>query len=201
MLLTLAVGLMAVTASGRRPWAQEPQVRQYFVAAEEVIWDFAPSGRNLAMDHGAHGAALPATWAGSKRWKKVRYVEYTDGTFSTRKPQPEWLGILGPIIRAEVGDVVRVHFLNRTRGHYGMHPHGLRYTKDHEGAHYRASGAGTRIGPGGRFTYEWIADAASGPGHSIVGVTPCRRASRTRLRAIVVTAGKAGRCLAGRRGS
>jgi FtsP/CotA-like multicopper oxidase with cupredoxin domain len=116
------------------------------------------------MDHGAHGAALPATWAGSKRWKKVRYVEYTDGTFSTRKPQPEWLGILGPIIRAEVGDVVRVHFLNRTRGHYGMHPHGLRYTKDHEGAHYRASGAGARIGPGGRFTYEWIADAASGPG-------------------------------------
>jgi manganese oxidase len=55
-------------------------------------------------------------------------------------------------------------FLNRTRGHYGMHPHGLRYTKDHEGAHYRASGAGARIGPGGRFTYEWIADAASGPG-------------------------------------
>jgi FtsP/CotA-like multicopper oxidase with cupredoxin domain len=164
VLLTLAVGVTSVTGSGLPPSAQEPQVRQYFVAAEDVIWDFAPSGRDLTMDHGGHGPALPATWAKSKRWKKVRYVEYTDNTFSTRKPQPEWLGILGPVIRAEVGDVVRVHFLNRTRGHYGMHPHGLRYTKDHEGAHYAASGAGARLGPGGRFTYEWIADAGSGPG-------------------------------------
>ena len=59
---------------------------------------------------------------------------------------------------------MRVHFLNRTRGRYGMHPHGLRYTKEHEGAHYGAAGAGGRVGPGDRHVYEWIADEGSGPG-------------------------------------
>lgn len=169
-LLLLAIALAALPASGRSgpPHAQAPRVREYFVAAEEVVWDFAPSGRDVVMDH---GRALPATWAKRTRYRKLRYVEYTDATFTARKPQPDWLGILGPIIRAEVGDVVRVHFLNRTHGHYGMHPHGLRYTKDHEGAHYRGSGAGAKIGPGRRFTYEWVADDGSAPGPAGVSST------------------------------
>jgi hypothetical protein len=48
--------------------------------------------------------------------------------------------VLGPIIRAEVGDKVIAHFRNRAfiaGGSYGMHPHGFRYTKDNEGAHCR----------------------------------------------------------------
>jgi FtsP/CotA-like multicopper oxidase with cupredoxin domain len=166
---TLVALAAAVLASSRtsgpgRPLAQPPSVREYFVAAEEVSWDFAPSGLNLAMSHGGHGPGLPPPWTRSTRWRKVRYVQYSDDTFTTRTPQPAWLGILGPVIRAEVGDTVRVHFLNRTRGHYGMHPHGLRYTKDHEGAQYASGGAGARIAPGRRFTYEWTADEASGPG-------------------------------------
>ena len=52
-------------------------------------------------------AGVPKPWAGNTRQQKVRYVEYTDDTFTARKPQPEWLGILGPVIRAEVGDTVR----------------------------------------------------------------------------------------------
>jgi FtsP/CotA-like multicopper oxidase with cupredoxin domain len=168
--LALALVTLAAAASapprGPAPLAQEPRVRQYFIAAEEVAWDYAPSGKDLVMGHGPHGAggALPAPWGKSTRWKKLRYVEYTDDRFTERTPQPAWLGILGPIIRAEVGDVVRITFLNRTRGRYGMHPHGLRYTKDNEGAFYSAAGAGARIPPGGRFTYEWIADEGSGPG-------------------------------------
>lgn len=45
-----------------------------------------------------------------------------------------------------------------------LHPHGVRYTKDSEGAHDRAQGAGGLVPPGGRFTYTWIADEESGPG-------------------------------------
>jgi FtsP/CotA-like multicopper oxidase with cupredoxin domain len=165
LLVLLVVGATSSEPGrGMKLQAQEPRVRQYFVAAEEVTWDFAPSGQNVVMDHGGHGGALPATWARSTRWKKLRYVEYTDETFRTRIPQPQWLGILGPIIRAEVGDTLSIRFLNRTRGYYGMHPHGLRYTKDNEGALYAPAGAGGRIPPGGRFTYEWIADEGSGPG-------------------------------------
>jgi len=40
-------------------------------------------------------------------------VEYTDGSFTTEKPdKPEYLGFLGPVIRAEVGDVIEVVFKN-----------------------------------------------------------------------------------------
>ena len=131
--------------------------REYFIAAEEVVWDFAPSGQNLV-----HGGPIPKPYR--TKWKKARYVQYTDGTFATQTPQPPWLGVLGPIIRAEVGDTVLVHFLNRTRRPVGIHPHGFRYDKDNEGAHYLPHGAGAAIEPGGSFTYTWMADERSGPG-------------------------------------
>src|ERR1041384_5371566 len=135
------------------------KTRHYYLAAEDVVWDFAPTGQNLV-----HGGPIPDPWAGNTRWNKTRYIEYTDDTFRTRKPQPEWLGVLGPIIRAEVGDTVMVHFLNRASGHYGIHPHGFRYTKDNEGAHYIPAGAGSQVPPGGRFTYTWETDDGAGPG-------------------------------------
>jgi hypothetical protein len=133
--------------------------RHYYIAAEDVTWDFAPSGRNLI-----EGSALPAPWTLHTRWPKTRFIEYTDATFSVRKPQPEWLGILGPVIRAEVGDTVVVDFLNRGHAIHSMHPHGLRYDKANEGAFYIPPGAGATVAPGGKFTYRWFADAESGPG-------------------------------------
>jgi manganese oxidase len=141
------------------PVGSAQTTRHYYVAAEELLWDFAPSGADLV-----HGGAIPAPWATNTKWRKVRYIEYTDGSFSVRKSQPQWLGVLGPIIRAEVGDTVKVHFLNRAAGYYGMHPHGFRYDKDSEGAHYMPAGAGGQVPPGGSFTYTWVADADSGPG-------------------------------------
>jgi FtsP/CotA-like multicopper oxidase with cupredoxin domain len=143
----------------------EARTRQYYIAAEEVQWDYAPGRKGLLSGTG-HSDGVPPPWAGNTRKKKVRYIEYTDDTFKTRKPQPEWLGVLGPIIRAEVGDTIVVHFLNRARGHYGIHPHGVRYTKDHEGAFYppAGAGAGAKVPPGGRFSYTWTVDESSGPG-------------------------------------
>jgi FtsP/CotA-like multicopper oxidase with cupredoxin domain len=160
-LLAAVVWLAAATRS-RVVDGQSPTTRHYYIAAEHVVWDYAPSGRN-AMGHGAE-TGIPAPWRGQTRWSKVRYVEYTDESFTTRKPQAPSLGILGPVLRAEVGDTIVVHFWNRADGHYSVHPHGLRYTKDHEGAHYVPAGAGARVAPGARFTYTWTADADSGPG-------------------------------------
>ena len=143
--------------------AQDGRERHYFIAAEEMTWDYAPSKRSL-MAHGSHGNAIPLPWRGNTKWKKVRYVEYTDETFTTKKPQPAWLGVMGPVLRAEVGDTILVHFWNRARRHYSVHPHGVRYTKDHEGAHYTPAGSGARVAPGARFTYTWTVDEGSGPG-------------------------------------
>ncbi len=134
--------------------------RHYYIAAEDVTWDFAPSGMDLM-----HGRSIPDPWGKHTGWEKTRFIEYTDATFSIRKPQPEWLGILGPIIRAEVGDTVIVDFLNRSKRSHSMHPHGLRYDKANEGSSYLPSeGLGARVPPGQRFTYHWFADDDSGPG-------------------------------------
>jgi multicopper oxidase len=94
----------------------------------------------------------------------IRFIEHKDEKFTTRKPQPDWLGIKVPIVRAEVGGTVIVHFLNRTRGYYGMHPHGFQYDNDNEKAQYNPAGAGAKVPPGGSFTYTWFADEASGSG-------------------------------------
>src|SRR5262245_23036281 len=96
----VVVSLLAVAALGvlLAPQAVSAATRTYFIAAERSNWDFAPTGRNVM-----HGGPIPDPWAGNTVWSKVRYIEYTDGRFTTRKPQPNWLGVLGPIIRAEVG--------------------------------------------------------------------------------------------------
>lgn len=145
--------------------------RHYYIQAEDVAWDFAPGGQDLVMCLGATAPCpLPEPWTTSHSFSKTRYIEYTNGDFNVPKLQPVWLGILGPIIRAEVGDTVMVHFKNNASGEYGMHPHGFRYTKPNEGAHYfgvnagTPPGAGAQIPPGGEFTYTWVADADSGPG-------------------------------------
>jgi len=151
ILCALQVLFLALSASAA--------TRHYYIAAEDVAWDYAPSGYDLL-----HGRAIPPPWHGHTRWLKTRYIEYTDATFTVRKPQPAWLGILGPIIRAEVGDTIVVEFLNRSKLPHSMHPHGLRYDKDDEGAMYMPSGRGASVDSGDRFTYRWHANTGSGPG-------------------------------------
>ena len=145
--------------------------REYFITAEDVTWDFAPSNQNLVHCMGQPVPCdIPDPWTNSHVFQKTRYVEYTDSSFTVKKPQPEWLGILGPIIRAAVGDTVIVHFCNKSNGGaYGMHPNGFRYSKDNEGAHYtgvngqQPPGAGSEIASGDCFDYQWYADSDSGP--------------------------------------
>ena len=130
--------------------------RQYFIAAEDGTWDFGPSGNDLV-----HGGPIPPPYL--TVWPVTRFIEYTDASFTKRKPQPVWLGILGPIIRAQVGDTIKITFFNRSRQPAGLHPHGVRYDKNNEGANYVVSGAGSVIQPNTSFTYTWFADADSGP--------------------------------------
>ena len=134
-------------------------VRHYYIAAEDVTWNFAPSGQNLLT-----AGPLIQPWIGHTRWTKTRFIEYTDSSFTTKKPQPDWLGILGPVIRGEVGDEFVVEFLNRSKRLHNMHPHGLRYDKNDEGSYYLPTGLGGIISTGHRFTYHWFADQGSGPG-------------------------------------
>jgi hephaestin len=151
-------------------------VRTYYVAAEEIEWDYAPLGIDMTTGKPFEGTAAAYTQPGPNHighvYRKAVYREYTDGTFATRKPRPpqdEYLGLLGPILRAEVGDTIKVVFKNNASRPYSMHPHGVFYEKASEGSMYadNVSGeqkTGAMVPPGATFTYEWKVPERAGPG-------------------------------------
>lgn len=66
-------------------------------------------------------------------YKKAVFKQYTDSTYTTEILKPGWLGFLGPLIRAEVGDTIKVHLKNFASRPYTIHPHGVFYEKGSEG--------------------------------------------------------------------
>jgi FtsP/CotA-like multicopper oxidase with cupredoxin domain len=151
------------------------QTREYFIAAEEVDWDYAPSGKDLITGEPFSEAAQVFTEPGPNRighvYRKALYHAFTDDTFSTRAaadPRWEHLGILGPVIHAEVGDTIVVHFKNNTTRPTTMHPHGVFYDKDSEGAGYAdesgdSDHADDAVESGATYTYTWKVPERAGP--------------------------------------
>jgi len=180
----IALGAICLTATlsalikplHAAPSAQAGKTRTYYVAADEVNWDYAPSGRDEAMgmpfDDVAKGFVETSADHIGRVYKKAIYHEYTDATFTTikpRAPQDAYQGILGPILHAEVGDTIKVVFKNNAAHPYGMHPHGVLYEKDSEGANYNGGSGdmedrGACIAPGATHTYTWNVPERAGPG-------------------------------------
>ena len=172
--LVWAVVLFAVVAIP----AEAQSVRTYYVAAEEVDWDYAPLGMDMTTTPGKpfEGKSAAYTQPGPTHighvYRKALYREYTDGTFTTRKPrapQDEYLGLLGPILRAEVGETIKVVFKNNASRPYSMHPHGVFYEKASEGSMYEDNVShdqkmGSMVPPGATFTYQWEVPERAGPG-------------------------------------
>lgn len=154
--------------------SHEGQTRTFYIAADEVVWDYTPTGINQIRGHefGEDEGVFVQTaenQIGSK-YKKALYRQYTDGSFSELEQRAlEWehLGILGPVIHAKVCDTIVVVFRNNAAEiSYSMHPHGVFYEKDSEGARYNdgTSDAGDTIPPGGEHTYVWPVPLRAGPG-------------------------------------
>ena len=167
----LLIALLLLSTGSLAQRLQGGKVRTYYIAADDVTWDYTPGGRNLA---GLPRLESSDEGAGNQHriYPKAVYHEYTDGAFKTEKPRPpEWqhLGILGPLIRAEVGDTIRVFFRNNTKHFCTMHPHGLAYDKNSEGASYNDGTSGDdkaddAVPPGGSHTYTWTVPERAGPG-------------------------------------
>jgi hephaestin len=179
--LFAAGGLAQLAATSAAPQASNDsgatgRVRTYYVAAEEVEWDYAPLGMDMETGKAFAGAAAAYTQPGPNRighvYRKALYREYTDGTFATRKrrlPQDEYLGLLGPILRAEVGETIKVVFKNNASRPFSMHPHGVFYEKASEGSMYADNvphdqKIGSMVPPGATFTYQWEVPERAGPG-------------------------------------
>ena len=168
--------LIAVTASAMQCGVAAAKLRQYYIAADEIDWNYMPSGKDETM------AMMPMRYARffatrgphliGPVYRKAVYREYTDATFKhlkPRRPDEAYLGILGPIIHAEVGDTIRIVFKNNGTHPYSIHPHGVFYDKASEGSPYDdgvSMGAkpGDSVAPGKTFTYAWQVPERAGPG-------------------------------------
>jgi manganese oxidase len=129
------------------------QVRDYWVAAVPTSWNIVPNGRDAIMN-------MPVDRADSI-FPTVVYRRYTKGW---RKPLPnavhssaDGLLIPGPLIKARVGDLIRVHFKNMdTLRHapHSMHFHGVHYRPSSDGAYVPGfSGGDADVKPGHTWTY------------------------------------------------
>ncbi len=65
------------------------------------------------------------------------------------------MGIVNSIIRAEVGDSIKVVFKNKATFSYSIHPHDVVYDADNEGV--------IGVDPGNTFAYNWEVTENSGP--------------------------------------
>lgn len=166
--LLLSVGCAARAGNGG-------VTRTYYVAAEIVDWDYAPSGANRIT--GAPFTPIDSFIMAPQQeflgrvYRKAIFREYTDSTFTTQKPRsPDWehLGMLGPLLRGSVGDTIRVVFRNKADRPYSMHPHGVFYNKDSEGSPYDDGSASPDkhddgVPPGESHTYIWAIPERAGP--------------------------------------
>jgi FtsP/CotA-like multicopper oxidase with cupredoxin domain len=150
--LTRALALAgALALSAAAPAAA--RVRDYWVAAVPTSWNVVPNGRDAIMNMEINRA--------DTIFPTVVYRRYSHGW---RKPLPnaaksssDGLMIPGPLIKARVGDRLRIHFKNMdTLRHdpHSMHFHGVHYRPSSDGAYVPGfSGKDGDVKPGQTYTY------------------------------------------------
>src|ERR1044072_3418143 len=120
--------------------------REYWIQAETRPWDITPTRKDEW-----HNRRITSR----NRYRAFVYREMTPGFAEYKNP----VTIPGPTLVAEVGDVLVVHFRNADRKlnqAVTMHPHGVRYNPEYDGAYMGAyTRAGGFIAPGETFTYQW----------------------------------------------
>ncbi|XP_061647973.1 coagulation factor V isoform X2 [Phyllopteryx taeniolatus] len=143
----------------RREW-------KYYIAAEEVVWDYAPNmPEHIDESYKFQYLQQSSTRIGRK-YKKAVYTLYNE-SFTERienKQRKSELGILGPVIRAQVRDVIKIVFKNMASRPYSIYPHGLTIEKSEEGVNYPEGGNKTHaVRPGETYTYVWRVAEEDGP--------------------------------------
>ena len=149
-------------------WPAVAQARtiDYWVAAVPTTWNLAPNGHDAIMN-------APVD-PGDAIFPTVVYRRYSPGW---RKPlqnsarsSADGLLIPGPLIKARVGDKLRIHFKNMDtlRGDpHSMHFHGVHYKPSSDGAYLPGfSGKDAAVRVGQSWTYKLTA------GRDSAGVWP-----------------------------
>jgi len=121
--------------------------RTYYIRAETIVWDYAPIISTNLLGERINVQTV---------YNRTLYKGYTDATYKIPVETSASHGDLGPVIRAEVGDTITVHFHNGANFPVTMHPHGVQYEQVHEGMMIP-------IHPGNSTVYIWNALPRSGP--------------------------------------
>ncbi|KAM6143150.1 coagulation factor VIII isoform 2-T2 [Erethizon dorsatum] len=145
---------------------KHPKTWIHYIAAEEEDWDYAPlvrtsddrSYKSQYLNNGPQQIG--------RKYKKVRFMAYTDETFKTRETRQYGSGILGPLLYGEVGDTLLIIFKNQASRPYNIYPHGI---TDVRPLHSRRMPKGVKhlkdlpILPGEIFKYKWTVTVEDGP--------------------------------------
>ena len=135
--------------------AGRPGARVLDRGQDACAWDVAPTGWDEWMDH-----ADPEARARSRAFAYQPYSDgFADAARPRRHPRPDARG-RG---RRRPARPLPQRRRDTSARRVTMHPHGVRYTPDYDGAYY---GDYTRVGgfiaPGEEFTYTWEAHARLG---------------------------------------
>jgi FtsP/CotA-like multicopper oxidase with cupredoxin domain len=140
------------------------RVREYWVQADSFEHDAVPSGYDpmsgRRFDKAETGFRALGFRAYTPGWGQPLDADLTPTGIGANS------GIPGPVLRAEVGDEIRVHFRNNDehyRWPHSMHPHGVRYAPEHDGGWLAEDpqAPGTAVPFGGDYTYRWFCTPGS----------------------------------------
>ena len=122
-----------------------------------VNWHVAPNLRNAIEDEHLH--------PGKTTFQTVVYRQFTKDWAKPIPNEEGNRGIQGPLLHANVGDTILVHFQNLdtlNNQPHSMHFHGVHYRPGSDGAYLPGfSGPGANVRPGKSFTYRLVAGADS----------------------------------------
>ncbi|KAG7464564.1 hypothetical protein MATL_G00166880 [Megalops atlanticus] len=99
--------------------------RNYYIAAEEVMWDYGIKKPQQLIKPREMRLGMRKYFP---QYKKVVFRAYLSKDFqepATRGELEEHLGIMGPLIRAEINDIIIVTFKNLASRPYSFHLHGI----------------------------------------------------------------------------
>ena len=150
LLACATLALAALAAAG--PTTASAVTREYWIGATPTTWNIVPNGADaiLGTRYGNETILPTVTYRRYTRgWKKLIRNSPADNVDSDRIP--------GPLLRAQVGDRILVHFKNFDtlfdRAH-SMHFHGVSYKPSSDGAYLPGfSGRDGKVEPGRTWTY------------------------------------------------
>ena len=120
-------------------------VRTYWIKAVKTKWNIVPTHHDGMMDKKVPGKTT---------FTAMAYQPWAPG-FAKPLGPPQ---IPGPLLQAQTGDTIVVNFRNQTGVPVTMHPHGIFYTHDMDGAYKgKYTEPGGFVENGRTFQYVWEA--------------------------------------------